>query len=319
MPIACAGHKETQRSAQMHSNIHAQSNSLKGFLYALGGTFLVSTNFITAKYGLKGFNPETFSLVWTAAAAVYSFLIVLSSGQWRQMALSSRAARDMMLMGLATGVAMISGWAGLARLDSSFAAFLWRFQPVLTIMLSVFFLRERFSVKEIAPVAIMILGGCLSTIGRWDIVGIGIILTLLACCAAAVQMLIAKARVHEIRPNILVVYRVGIGAVVIMLWSLVTGKIDFHVEASYWYVTLLGALLGPCASFLLTFRSYRYWELSRSSMVKTAEPLFVLPLAYVVFGKLPIGKELLGGCVILIGAFWLAWIHLIKKRDVVSI
>ena len=297
----------------MCPNIQARSNYLKGFLYSLGGTVLVSTNFVTAKYGLKGFNPETFSLVWTAAAAVYSLLIVLSSGQRRQMALSSRDIRNLLLMGLATGAAMILAWTGLARLDPSFAAFLWRFQPVLTIVLSVFLLSERLLIKEITPVAVMILGGCLSTIGRWDTVGIGIILTLLACFAVAVQMLIAKARVHEIHPNILVVYRVGIGAVVIMLWALLTGKIDFHVEASYWYVTLLGAFLGPCASFLLTFRSYRYWDLSRSSMVRTVQPIFVLPLAYVVFGKLPAGKELLGGCVILVGAFWLAWIHLIEK------
>jgi len=297
----------------MCPDIQTRSNYLKGFLYSLGGTILVSTNFVTAKYGLKGFNPVTFSLVWTAAAAVYSLLIVLSCGQWRQMALSSRDIWNVVLMGLATGAAMILAWTGLARLDPSFAAFLWRFQPVLTIVLSVLLLRERMSIKEIAPVTVMILGGCLSTIGRWDIVGIGIILTLLACIAVAVQMLIAKARVHEIHPNILVVYRVGIGAVVIMLWALLAGKINFQVEASYWYITLLGAFLGPCASFLLTFRSYRYWDLSRSSMVRTVQPLFVLPLAYLVFGKLPAGKELFGGCVILVGAFWLAWIHLIRK------
>ncbi len=297
----------------MCPDIQTRSNYLKGFLYSLGGTILVSTNFVTAKYGLKGFNPVTFSLVWTTAAVVYSLLIVLSCGQWRQMALSSRDIRNVVLMGLATGAAMILAWTGLARLDPSFAAFLWRFQSVLTIVLSVLLLRERMSIKEIAPVTVMILGGCLSTIGRWDIVGIGIILTLLACIAVAVQMLIAKARVHEIHPNILVVYRVGIGAVVIMLWALLRGKIDFHVEASYWYITLLGAFLGPCASFLLTFRSYRYWDLSRSSMVRTVQPLFVLPLAYLVFGKLPAGKELFGGCVILVGAFWLAWIHLIRK------
>jgi len=297
----------------MSSNIDARSNLLKGFLYSLGGTVLVSTNFITAKYGLKGFNSETFSLVWTAAAAFYSLLVVLVSRQWQQMALSPSAARSIALMGLATGAGMILGWAGLARLDPSFAAFLWRFQPVLAIMLGILFLGERLSLKEIAPVAVMIFGGCLSTIGRWDVVGLGTMLTLLACVAVAVQMVIAKARVHEIHPNILVVYRVGIGAAVIMLWTFLRGKADFAVEASYWYVTLLGALLGPCVSFLLTFRSYRYWDLSRSSMVKTAQPLFVLPLAYIAFGQLPAGKELFGGSIILVGAFGLAWIHFVRK------
>lgn len=106
------------------------------------------------------------------------------------------------------------------------------------------------------------------------------ILMIVGACAFAVQMLIAKMMVAEIHPNILVCYRVGIGALIITFWTLLTGKADFGVEASYWLVTLLGAFIGPCASFLLTFRSYRYWDLSRSSMVKTAEPLFVLPLSY---------------------------------------
>ncbi|KPJ61435.1 MAG: hypothetical protein AMJ46_01745 [Latescibacteria bacterium DG_63] len=289
------------------------SNPLKGFLYALGGTVLVSTSFVTAKYGLQGFNPETFSLVWTIAAAVYSLLIVLGSGQWRQMAVSKGAARDLVLLGVATGVAMILAWSALALLDPSFSAFLWRFQPMIAIVLGALFLRERLSALEIAAGAVMISGGFLSTIGRWDFVGTGVVLTLLACSAVGVQMLIAKARVHEIHPNILVAYRVSGASIVVLLWCLLTGKTDLQVERSYWYVTLLGAFLSPCASFLLTFRSYRYWDLSRSSLVRTIQPLFVLPLAYAVFGKLPVGKELLGGGVIMIGALWLAWIQFTRK------
>lgn len=216
-------------------------------------------------------------------------------------------------MGLATGVGMILSWAGLARLDPAFAAFLWRFQPVLAIMLGMLLLGERMVPKEIVPVAVMIFGSFASTIGRWNVVGTGTTLTLVSCFAVALQMLIAKARVHEVSPNILVAYRVGIAAVVITFWGILTRRIDFHVGASYWYVTLLGAFLGPCASFLLTFRSYRYWDLSRSSIVRTTQPLFVLPLSYAVFGKLPAGRELLGGCLILVGAFWLAWMHFVRK------
>ena len=32
-------------------------NPLKGSLYALGGALLLSTNYITVKFGLKGLNP----------------------------------------------------------------------------------------------------------------------------------------------------------------------------------------------------------------------------------------------------------------------
>jgi len=302
-----------QISKQMKSDIHIHRNPLKGFFYALAGAVLLSTNYITAKYGLKGFNPETFSLVWTSAAAVYSFVIVLATGHRRQLTLPPHTINRIILMGIATGAGMILSWSGLALLDPTFSSFLWRFYPVITIILSAIVLGERLTVKELASASVMLLGGLISVIGEWHIVGTGTVLTLLACLAASVQMLIAKMKVTEIHPNILVFYRVGIATLVIALWVFITGKADFNVETSYWLVTFLGAFLGPCASFLMTFRAYRYWDLSRSTLVLTAQPLFVLPMAYLALGELPSERELTGGFVILIGAFWLAWIHISKK------
>jgi len=59
--------KVKKGDSQLNSDIDARSDPLKGFFYALAGSVLVSTNWVTAKYGLRGFNPETFSLVWTSA------------------------------------------------------------------------------------------------------------------------------------------------------------------------------------------------------------------------------------------------------------
>ncbi len=293
----------------MNTENQVRRNNIKGFLYAISGAILVSTNYITAKYGLIGFNPETFSLVWTSAASIYTLVIVFATGHRRHLALPAHAVKKIALLGLATGIGMILAWAGLSLLDPSFASFIWRFAPVLTIVLSAVFLGERLHGKELIPIAIMIIGGALSTFGRWTIVGTGVILTLLACCAVSVQMILAKMKVSEIHPNILVFYRVSIAALLIATWTLGTGKAHFAVGTSYWFMTLLGAFLGPCLSFLFTFRSYKYWDLSRSSIVLTAQPLLVLPMAYIAFGKIPSGMQLIGGFIILIGAFWLVFMH----------
>lgn len=286
-----------------------RKNNTRGFLYAIGGTLLVSTNYITAKYGLKGFNPETFSLIWTLAASFYSLMIIILTGKLRHLVIPAKSIHSIAVLGLATGTGMLLAWSGLSMLDPSFASFLWRFSPVLIIILSVFFLGERLRPIEAVPICIMVLGGAMTTFGRWNIVGLGVVLTLLGCVAVALQMLVVKLNVGEIHPNILVFYRVSLAALVIALWAVISGKLHFEISAPHLAVTLLGAFLGPCASFLLTFRSYRYWELSRSSIVLTAQPLFVLPMAFLTFGKIPTGLELLGGFVILGGAFSLVWLH----------
>lgn len=293
----------------MNSDGTTHHDNIKGFLYALLGAALVSTNYVTAKYGLKGFNPETFSLVWTTAASVYTFIIIVATGNIRQLVIPAHAVQMIMLLGLATGVGMILAWSGLALLDPAFASFIWRFAPVLTIMLSAALLGERLQARELIPVAVMVIGGGLSTFTRWHIVGTGVILTLLAACAVSVQMLVAKMKVGEIHPNVLVFYRVSIAAVCICVWNLTTGKAHFEVHTCFWAITLLGAFLGPSVSFLFTFRSYKYWGLSRSSIVLTAQPLLVLPMAYVALGSIPSGTQLIGGFIIMLGALWLLWMH----------
>jgi len=293
---------------------HSATDPVKGFFYSLGGVILLSTNFVTAKYGLEGFNPETFSLVWTTAAAVYAFAIAIGAKSSRDQILPVRSMKAMLGLGAATGVCMVLAWTGLASLDAVFASFLWRFFPVLTILSGVLLLKERLSKREVFAMAIMLLGSLWSVAGRWGIVGTGVILTVLAGCAGTVQMLIAKSQTDQVHPNVLVAYRVGIGAVFIACWTFATGTADFAVEARYWYITLLGAFLGPCASFLLTFRAYRYWTLSQSTIVVTIQPLLVLPLAYIFLGTLPSVREFMGGCIILVGAFWLAFIQVNRSR-----
>ena len=292
-----------------------QYDPKKGFLFSLGGALLLSTNFITVKYGLRGFNPETFSFVWTSSAAIYAFVIVLASRDSRATMLPKGAAKAMLVMGACTALGMILAWKGLSELDPAFASFIWRFLPVLSILSGVILLREHLSVKEALAMGIMLAGALWSVVGRWDVVGTGVTLTLAAIFCGVLQLLIAKSQTHKVHPNVLVAYRVGIGSVLIACWVFASGTANFAAETKYWYVTLLGAFLGPCASFLLTFRAYRYWTLSQSSLILSGQPLFTLPMAYIFLDTLPTTRELIGGCVILAGAFWLAVIELSKANQ----
>lgn len=294
-----------------------EENRYKGFFYALGGIFLLSTNYITAKYGLRGFDSNTFSLIWTSAAAVYAFIWVAASVGVKRAVVPVKLAGKLLLLGVITGIGMVLSWAGLSLLDPSFNSFLTRFVPVLTILWSVIILKEKVGFGIILPFVIMVGGSLICSLGRWHIVGNGVILTLMACFVVSLQMLIAKIIVRKIHPNILVLYRTFFGALTVMLWLLITGEPNFDVELKYWAVTLLGAFLGPCASFMLTYRSYKYWDLSKYSIVITLQPLFVLPLAYLFLGQFPHLKEFLGGMLIMGGGFWLAWMYFkpLKKQD----
>ena len=112
----------------------------------------------------------------------------------------------------------------------------------------------------------------------------------------------------------MVVYRTTVGAVLIGLWLWVSGTANFEVDLGYWIIVLLGAFLGPCAGYLMTFYSYRYWSLSQSSIVLTIQPLWVLPMAYGFLGSLPLKSEIIGGTIILSGALLLAYSEVSKSK-----
>jgi len=302
-------------TATIAIEMNTEPDSLKGLLYSLAGTMAFAGGLVASKHALDGFNPYTFCIVLSVSAGIWTLLIALITGKGRSLVVRrARAWRRLLLLGLITGVPMIAGSSAMKMLDPSFVAFLGKLQPVFVIMMGAVILHEKVLYKELLAAGIMLAGACISVIGRWHIVGTGTILILLTCLLGACQLLIGKIEAGVIPALALVFYRVAASAVIVTVWALLTAGVDFNVEVSYWFSAVLAAFFGPCVGLLLMFQSYRYWHLSRSSMVHTALPVVVLPVAWLFLDKVPVARELAGGAVILLGAFALAWIQLTRRR-----
>ena len=286
-----------------------KSRIFKGFFYSLLGTFLVSTNFVTARYGLYGFEPVTFGAVWTFAAAFHSLVIIIGSKRPKEILIPPPDRTGLLLLGAATGLGMIWGWTALSMLDPSFMAFLSRFVPVLAVIMGALILKEKISGREVPAMLVMLSGGVISARGSWDAVSLGVFFAALSFVMIALQHIIAKTSVSSVHVTVIVFYRSIIAFLVILSWGLIRGGMDFNAPARFWAVTALGALLGPCVSHIFYYKSFSYWELSRSSLVSNIQPLFVLPLAYIFLRAFPGKMQLAGGIIILAGILWLGWIH----------
>ena len=294
-------------------------NPRKGFFYSLAGIALIAwTTFVFAKFALdkeQGFSPGMFGLLWTSAASVYLMVMLAARGWLRDVCVGRAVAVKLLAAGLFAGVAHILFWSGLARLDASFAAFLMRFAPVLLILGSVVFLRERLKWIEVPAIGVMVLGGCVSFLGDWQVVGTGVALLMLSAVAAATWRLIFKAQLQRIPPMAANVYRLGMSVLVLLVWVACRGEWTVSADGSRWAALLTGAFLGPCLAMTLLFNSYRYWDLSKASMVWMAEPLFVLPVALLMPGASLTVQQFVGGMIILAGGFWLVWQHYARPRE----
>lgn len=293
---------------------NAAHNRLRGFLFALASVALISTNFVTAKYALQGFNTETFSFVWSSVAAIYAFSYIALTRRLGQLRPDPRNIVRLLLLGVFTSGSMLAGWAGLKLLDPSFAAFITRFTPAFVILLSAMFLKERIPPIEFVPMGLLIAGGVITAAGQWEAVWGGTVLLIAAMIFNSLMMVVAKTIASEKHPAVMVFYRLAVAGAIIGIWLAASGKVDLAVAPSYWIALLAGALLGPCAGHLLLFVSLKQWEVGRASVVQSLSPLLVIPLAYLVFSTLPGLKELIGGLVILCGALWLGMMHWKSSR-----
>ncbi len=289
---------------------------VKGILLATGGTFFLSTNFVTAKIALRGFNPEAFTLIWTGAAAIYSFLIIIIQGKPAQLKLPLTSVKKILLLGLLTGLGQIFTFTGLSLLNPTFQSFLFRSQPLISMVFGILILGESMRRSELSPILLMIAGGVITTLGRWEIVGTGVIFTLLAALMVSGQFLTAKERSNNLTHMTLVFYRAAIGTLVIAVWVFGAGRANFaQAEFQHWGFTFFGAFLGPTLSFVLNFKSYKYLDLVRQSEALALQPVFVFILAGIFLGDLPTLKESIGGVLILIGSAWLISVHYQTHRS----
>jgi len=212
---------------------------------------------------------------------------------------------------LSTGIGLILLYSGLRKIDPTFTAFIARSHPVMVILLGVIFLKERLRRIELLPLVLMLAGGVVGVWGRPRDVNVGVMLAFLGYVAFAFHRLFVKTASAHVRAEITVFYRAAFAWVLLSLWALATGRADFHVPGKYWAVVFLGAFLSPVLGNVLSFHAYRYYSLSRSALVMMIQPLLVLPMAYVFLGMLPNRQGLVGGLLILAGAAWMSWIHLV--------
>lgn len=135
--------------------------------------------------------------------------------------------------------------------------------------------------------------------------------TFAASFCTALQFTLGKfGGEKNIPPLVMNVYRTGVAAIALTLVTLALGEFNLaNARPHHWAALLLGALIGPCLSVTLIYTSYRYWEMTRTAMVLTLQPLAVLPMAWLLFRDVPGGWKLGGGMIILAGGLWLVALH----------
>jgi drug/metabolite transporter (DMT)-like permease len=281
-----------------------RTGALLALLSAISGAYL----FIFSKHVLQFVGPATFCSYYYLFAAGYFTVWLVVSGQRALFRIPLRAAGKLLLIAALESVSVLALFTAVRLMDPTLASFFNNAQTIFIILLSAVFLKERFNRTESLGTAVALAGVLLISYRSAEPVLLGMTLTLLSAGCFSCTVVLVKKNLADLPPLTVALYRAAALMAVFNLYTLAGPGYD-PVAPGLLAYTAAGALFGPFLNILFYFYSLKYFDASKTSLIRASQPLFVLINAALFLQSVPQPRELAGGLVIIFGLYILVLGH----------
>jgi drug/metabolite transporter (DMT)-like permease len=298
----------------------SSSTNLKvGFPIALAAAVFLSTTAIFIRYITLTFNiPALVLAFWRDVFVVTTLLLALGLFWPRLLRVERRHLRYLALYGLVLAT-FNSFWTLSVTFNGAAVATVLAYcSSAFTALLGWWLLKERLGWAKLVAVAFS-LGGCLLVSGALDAAAwsanlLGILTGVLTGMSYAGYSLMGRAAAQSgLNPWTTLIYTFGFAAVFLLIFNLLPGGFLPGAAASPadlfwlgdawlgWGVLFLLAAIPTVAGFGLLNVSLKYLPSSVAQLIVSLEPVFTAVTAYIFFGELLNGIQILGSLLILAG------------------
>jgi len=287
-----------------------KSDTIKGYIFALIATLTFSNVYIFSKAALNEIPLAQFGSLWYAVVAFSCFFFALFNKKLGQINhLTKKQVQILLTLGVLEIATTTLFFLSIHIIpDPAVTSFLGNMFPVMVMLGGIFILHERFGPIEIFGGFLALSGAFIisysggTSLGTMFIKGTGVVF--FNAIFATTATLVVKTQVKKLTPELLNLNR----AVWLLLFSVVMffamGK-SVPFSAGIIKNTFIGAIL-EFVAILTAYYSYKHIEASRSSIVQSLKGIFVLLVAFIVFGTLPLPHQLLGGIITVAGVLIMA-------------
>jgi drug/metabolite transporter (DMT)-like permease len=259
-----------------------------------------------------------FSLLWLVARRRARTLARVTAGQWTFLVVTA-------LLFLA---AVYTMWIGLSRIPATAASLLNRLEILVTVLLGMAFLGDRFTRREIAGATVMFLGVVLLRYEAPPSFTAGFYMMVLSSMLFGLIEVLNKTRIHAIPPDTFAFCRNALAFAFFLVaatwrvamkedWTL-PGLVDWDGISRGWPLIAATALVGPFLARTLYLHGIRHLDVSRAALINQSQPLFVAVYSAILLHTLPSRREWTGGLLILAGALllvrWRRGFSLLRPR-----
>jgi drug/metabolite transporter (DMT)-like permease len=279
------------------------SRTGRGSLMALTSTAAIASIFVVSKWALQSLDAATF-ITWYYVATVVVAMgyqaLRRRPGLRESFCLNSKW--PIVALGLISGLSTLFFFSAIQLIDPAVASFFDRSETVFAIILGIWMFGERFRPVELIGMVVLLAGVAILTYAGGRVVMVGAALVFLANLLYAGGLALVKSRLQAIDPGALTGLRALFGLPIIILYAALSGT--WHIPPPVQIAGIfLGAFLGPFLGHMLYYRSLRYIDLSKASVLHASQPLFVATFALIIFGTVPGPTQWLGGALVLAGVY----------------
>ena len=281
------------------------SNQTKGIIYAL--LAVLGGGIHAIPYRLSLDTSNSLPVIWGVFLCAFLFSL---PGAWlarNQTKYSWKIAGIALVISLAGVLGNYSICQALNLASPTLMVLLMRSEVIIAMILGWIFLKEFITVRIFTAVVVIITGILVMKldslsfeIKEWS----AILWAFSAAFGFASMQVLAKSIIHEIHPQVLNVFRLAIGLV--LLWCFEEVRIEIpSLNISGWIWIAMAAFWGPFLGRVAFTYTLRYLTISKANIIVSFAPVITLLFEFFVFGTLISWLETLGGAIMLAAIIWI--------------
>ena len=272
----------------------------RGALYAALSAVSLAVVILIAKTLLRSMTAWGFTAyLFSFGAGWYSIYFVVR-GDLGVFTPSRAALKAGLVIGVLDAGYTLATFSALQILTPGVYAFFSHMADLLTTLVGLVLLRERFNAKELGGFGIAFLGLITMTAQTDAIVLKGFVLMVVAAAFFAANAVAIKKYTRAHSPVHLAYYRaVALSLLLFCMSPVLTG---FRLpEGDEWLLLASAGLIGPFLNYLCFFNALKRLEIGRVSLVRMCYSVLVILGAYAIYSQLPTDRQLAGGITMLAG------------------
>lgn len=279
---------------------------VKGYLFAVIGTIAFSNTYIFSKAALNEVHLVQFAIYWFFIAFALNAAWLLKTGHHKKLfTFSKKQFCTLLLLGLLETLTASTFFLSIQIIpDPAVTSFIGNLYPVILTFMGIAFLKERFVWLETVG-AFLAIGGAFvvsyqggTSLSDLFIPGTGVVF--LNATFASIASIVVKKNVKNMSPEVVNTNRTFWLLIVSITAFLIFGK-PFEIPHTAFINITIGSVFGPFLAVLWIYYSFQHIEVSKSSVVQSLKGVFVLAGSYLYFHILPVGYQLIGGILTVVG------------------